>query len=124
MKFETNIIGQFSWLSTCALFLLTSAVSGEGASRTIQPTTRLDPIPLICELRGARRVVVNSGSTIIEKSQRIGWKDSSGEEGTSVLQRPLYPREKIVVGGRSQGPTCSAWALPVPAPLMLEIAPN
>jgi hypothetical protein len=77
---------------------------------------------LNCELSGSSVVVYNSTPSNIEKGQKLGSEDSTGEQGISVVQQPFRPGDRMRLASVSRGSSCSAWATPLP--VQLELAPD
>jgi hypothetical protein len=101
----------FRLVAACAL--AGPAAAADSGSPVTEGLKRIEPVPLVCFLRGGQVVYIeNSTEGPLAVGSRIFWSTASGDRGMHELLYVLQPGGMVQVGGGRDSTTCSALLYP------------
>jgi hypothetical protein len=96
-----------------ACVLAGPATAADSASPVTEGLKKIEPVPLVCFLRGGQVVYVeNSTEGPLAVGSRISWSTAAGDRGMHELLYVLQPGGMVDVGGGRDSTTCSALLYP------------
>jgi hypothetical protein len=109
----------FQLLATCALAAFAApSLAADLLSPVTQGLKKIDPVPLVCFLRGGNVVYVeNSTTDQLVAGTHIFWSTAAGDRGKHDLAYALHPGEMVDVAGVRDSTDCSARFYPKNTPI-------